>query len=474
MRTKRKRFNRDDVEAEALERALANKSEANYPTILAGFKAKGIPDSDIRPRENVFTYHAWRKQGRQVLRGEHGVKIATMLDVEQRDQATGELTKVAVRRSTTVFHVTQTKPLGEAETEGEREHREQGGEQRSEDRRERQLDEQQGGDEFGAERRAKIAAKLRALAETRVDRLVHLMRPMSQRHTAKRFGQYMSRLNDAHRLRLVITALNRLADCWADNNLPPVLEKLQTVAAIDPLLSEEMQYHSNGYHPYHTPIHGAFRDQSLEGQSLQALVKHGAPPPSTKLDVLLAKLRGQKIDGFFPTPPELAQRAVEAADLQFGQEVLEPSAGIGSLAEAIKAKVETQLVCVERHADLCNVLKLKGFVVHQANFLEAHGEVDRIVMNPPFEKGQDIDHVRHAFKLLRPGGRLVAIMSAGAVQRSDTKATEFREWMRTGDRVCESIELIADAFKGLEAFRETGVTVALVVLEKMYSTGGHQ
>jgi predicted RNA methylase len=471
MRTKRKRFNRDDVEAEALERALANKSEANYPTIIAGFVAKGIPETEIHPRENVFTYHAWRKQGRQVLRGEHGVKIATMLDVEQRDQATGELTKVAVRRSTTVFHVTQTKPLGEAETEGEREHREQSGdehrdEQQGEGRREQQSD---------AERRHKIAAKLRALAETRRERLPHLSRPMSQRHTPKRFAQYMSRLNDAHRLRLVITALDRLADCWADGNLPPVLEKLQSVAAIEPLLSEESDYRSNGYHPYHTIRSGEFRDKSLEGQSLQALIKHGAPPPpSTELDVLLAKLRGQKIDGFFPTPPELAQRAVEAADLQFGQEVLEPSAGIGSLAEAIKAKVETQLVCVDRHADLCNVLKLKGFVVHQANFLEAHGEVDRIVMNPPFEKGQDIDHVRHAFKLLRPGGRLVAIMSAGAVQRSDTKATEFREWMRTGDRVCESIDLIADAFKGLEAFRETGVTVALVVLEKMYSTGGHR
>ena len=29
---------------------------------------------------------------------------------------------------------------------------------------------------------------------------------------------------------------------------------------------------------------------------------------------------------------------------------------------------------------------------------------DRILMNPPFEHGQDVDHVEHAFNLLKPGG----------------------------------------------------------------------
>ena len=66
-----------------LEPALANKSEANYPTILDGFVRKGIPAADIRPRENVFTYAAWRRKGRQVMKGEHGVKIPTVIDVEK-------------------------------------------------------------------------------------------------------------------------------------------------------------------------------------------------------------------------------------------------------------------------------------------------------------------------------------------------------------------------------------------------------
>ena len=38
------------------------------------FRAAGIPESDIRPRENVFTYHAWRALGRQVRRESTGSK----------------------------------------------------------------------------------------------------------------------------------------------------------------------------------------------------------------------------------------------------------------------------------------------------------------------------------------------------------------------------------------------------------------
>ena len=34
---------------------------------------------------------------------------------------------------------------------------------------------------------------------------------------------------------------------------------------------------------------------------------------------------------------------------------------------------------------------------------------DRIIMNPPFSDGRDIQHVQHAYNLLRPGGRIGAI-----------------------------------------------------------------
>src|SRR5260370_8768297 len=48
------------IQQEALGRALCGQSLSNWPAIIAAFMAKGIPETDIRPRANVFTYHACR------------------------------------------------------------------------------------------------------------------------------------------------------------------------------------------------------------------------------------------------------------------------------------------------------------------------------------------------------------------------------------------------------------------------------
>ena len=97
------------TKAEALARATTGQSLGNYPTIYRGFMEKGIPESEIKPRENVFTYNAWRELGRQVRRGEHGVKVLTFIDCEKKDKETGQV-KESYRRpwTTTVFHISQT------------------------------------------------------------------------------------------------------------------------------------------------------------------------------------------------------------------------------------------------------------------------------------------------------------------------------------------------------------------------------
>jgi hypothetical protein len=75
---------------EALSRATSGMSISNYPTIYGGFIQKGIPESEIKPRENVFTYNAWKALGRQVRRGEHGVKVLTFIDCQRKDEETGQ------------------------------------------------------------------------------------------------------------------------------------------------------------------------------------------------------------------------------------------------------------------------------------------------------------------------------------------------------------------------------------------------
>lgn len=142
----------------------------------------------------------------------------------------------------------------------------------------------------------------------------------------------------------------------------------------------------------------------------------------------------QEIAGYFPTPTDLAEYVVELADIPADAQVLEPSAGHGALVDAIRRAEPSAVVdAVEINPDLRNLLRKKGAAVVAADILSesfAPGTLySRIVMNPPFEDGQSIDHVRRAWELLAPGGRLVAIVPESIEYRSDRKHTAFREWL---------------------------------------------
>src|ERR1700733_1427161 len=98
---------------EALTRAVSGQSLTNFPAIFQGFAAKGIPESEIKPRENVFTFDAWKALGRVVRRGEHGVKVVTFIDCQSKETDTDTGERKVSRRpwTTTVFHISQTEPL---------------------------------------------------------------------------------------------------------------------------------------------------------------------------------------------------------------------------------------------------------------------------------------------------------------------------------------------------------------------------
>jgi len=100
-----------EVQENALKNAVAGQSTMNYETIFEGFAEKGISPADIKPRENVFTFNAWKALGRVVRRGEHGVKVVTWIPCTKKDKATGEEIKFAKPHTTTVFHLSQTDAL---------------------------------------------------------------------------------------------------------------------------------------------------------------------------------------------------------------------------------------------------------------------------------------------------------------------------------------------------------------------------
>jgi hypothetical protein len=85
-----------------------------------------------------------------------------------------------------------------------------------------------------------------------------------------------------------------------------------------------------------------------------------------------------------------------------------------------------------------------------------------IVMNPPFENFQDIDHVMHAYEnQLADGGQLRAIMGAG-VMNTRNKAQEFRAWVEENGGYIE--ELPQGSF--LESENKTGVSTVYVNITK--------
>jgi len=194
--------------------------------------------------------------------------------------------------------------------------------------------------------------------------------------------------------------------------------------------------------------------------------------------------------GFFPTPERAVSELFHHLPLMQKIDepqltILEPSAGTGNLArhclrdaEAVTANYsrraehleeylrhyrwDNAVDCVEIQPHLAGALEIEGIYrrVYNMDFLRLDpattGHYDRVVMNPPFDRERDIDHVMHALKFLKPDGILVAIMSAGTEFRETRKAIAFRKLVeeRGGD------------FRDLPAgsFSEVGTNVNTVIL----------
>lgn len=136
------------------------------------------------------------------------------------------------------------------------------------------------------------------------------------------------------------------------------------------------------------------------GPALRSIIVSGCIPDATSHQ-------------YYPTPPGLAARVIELAEVGDGHRCLEPSAGTGALAELLPRDRTT---CVEVSALHAAVLAGKGLTVVRGDFLawQTAGRFDRIVMNPPFSQGRWQAHLTAAAGLLESGGRLVAVLPASA------------------------------------------------------------
>ena len=181
---------------------------------------------------------------------------------------------------------------------------------------------------------------------------------------------------------------------------------------------------------------------------------------------------------YFPTPDALASRMV-ALIPPSARTVLEPSAGTGHIARAIRSALpEATLHCCEVLPAFRDTLHEQGFVVVAGDFVTYrpdHGYYrpdygyDAIVMNPPFSLETDrmayVTHIMHAWSLLNPGGALIAIAPAG-LSNQDKRVKALNALIKAHGS-CEEL--------GSGVFKEsgTGVSTVLITLTKKEASKEH-
>lgn len=175
--------------------------------------------------------------------------------------------------------------------------------------------------------------------------------------------------------------------------------------------------------------------------------------------------------GYVPTPMDLAEDLVASyAELPGPAlqtlRVLEPSAGTGRFVSVLLGYHDVQVTAVEPDTVRASQIPDSPRVTTVPSTFEEYaatgpGKFDRVVMNPPFSvPGRAAlwaEHLLLAWRLLAPGGRLVAILPASALHEQ-----------QRGPDAKQAAALIADHGRGTlidpDAFAPSGTTVRTCVV----------
>lgn len=189
------------------------------------------------------------------------------------------------------------------------------------------------------------------------------------------------------------------------------------------------------------------------------------------------------LDQFF-TPTAVAIQMVETLlDRIPGGTVLEPSVGHGAIASELLGAGYHKVVCVEvdkptadeAYRNLSARYPGGDYTIRHGDFLSAEvgrwldmvgAPFDGIAMNPPFSGDLGLDHVEHAWRYLRPGGCLVAILPPSWSFKTTKRVQAFRNWIEGRDAICPASymwhPLPDDTFKAAG----TGVSCGVLTLDK--------
>lgn len=157
-------------------------------------------------------------------------------------------------------------------------------------------------------------------------------------------------------------------------------------------------------------------------------------------------------DNYFPTPDSVIEQMIDEAALEYGMCILEPSAGDGRIIRATqKGHPDLTITGYEINPDRARDAGVRCFDFMQVWPVD---DYDRVIMNPPFSHGRWYKHVLHAYKFLKPGGRLVAIIPNGAINQKYQE-----EWNLMMRGFVNEIPLPKGTFKESDTMIETRILV---------------
>jgi hypothetical protein len=151
------------------------------------------------------------------------------------------------------------------------------------------------------------------------------------------------------------------------------------------------------------------------------------------------RIPDQKSHQFYPTPACLASMVADMAAIGDNHTVLEPSAGLGAIAEHLP---KDRTTCVEISKLHCKVLESKGFNTVCEDFLRWNPptKFDRICLNPPFSDNRDKEHLLKAVSLATQEGKIVAILPASRRNKSLVEGWTH-EWSEVFDNRFEGTQV---------------------------------
>lgn len=410
------------------------------------------------------SFAGWREEGFQVKKGEHGFPVwgkpRTAKEGESEGESGGdeEARKYRLFPVAHLWHAGQVEPLDPSRPRRERQERTP--RPTPAPREEQPTPRRQGN--------PALAARLRELAEGMEAEIDSKLNPpiAQQNPTRRRHAIAESMRQEGKTLDLARTILYAAADCHEGSARPAWLGELDSPPAPS-LLTVTSKKAAIDYARAH-------------GKDVREAMTRAGHAPSTpdwksRHRAALGNLIGNKYDGFFPTGDALAAQIAEKAELatETGLQILEPSAGTGSLVlaaverigagskiwtvERVPALSAVLDIIAEGHPEQVQNLGAGDFLAYEDGEFSGPAEFDRVIMNPPFEKGQDMQHVLAAYSLLKPGGILVAIVCANVWYREDGDFPAFRDWLAEVN--AETERAPEDAFQGTIRTTKTAAIV---------------